>query len=92
MTIAPLLDVELSVQARAKDDAIDLATADGHERLRILIDDELRRWDDDVRHGRRSIIITNPDLLASRAWRNLVQYGPLTDLLTDPDVWEIEIN
>jgi len=92
MTIAPLLDVELSVQARAKDDAIDLATADGHERLRILIDDELRRWDDDVRHGRRSIVITNPDLLASRAWRNLVQYGPLTDLLTDPDVWEIEIN
>ncbi len=92
MTIAPLLDVELSVQARAKDDAIDLATADGHERLRILIDDELRRWDDDVRHGRRSINITNPDLLASRAWRNLVQYGPLTDLLTDPDVWEIEIN
>jgi len=92
MTIAPLLDVELSVQARAKDAAIDLATADGHQRLRTLIDDELRRWDDDVRHGRRSIVITNPDLLASRAWRNLVQYGPLTDLLNDPDVWEIEIN
>lgn len=92
MTIAPLVDVELSVQARAKDDAIDLATADGHRRLRTLIDDELRRWDDDVRHGRRSIVITNPDLLASRAWRNLVQYGPLTDLLNDPDVWEIEIN
>ena len=92
MTIAPLLDVELSVQARAKDDAIDLATADGHDRLRTLITDELRRWDDDVRHGRRSIVITNPDLLASRAWRNLVQYGPLTDLLDDPDVWEIEIN
>jgi len=31
-------------------------------------------------------------LLTSRAWRNLVQYGPLTDLLNDPDVWEIEIN
>jgi pilus assembly protein CpaF len=92
MNIAPLLDVELSVQARAKNDAIDLATTDGHERLRALISDELRRWDDDVRHGRRSIVITNPDLLALRAWRNLVQYGPLTDLLDDPDIWEIEIN
>ncbi len=92
MTIAPLLDVETAVQARAKHDAIDLATPEGHEKLRSLIDDELRRWDDDVRHGRRSIAITNPDTLASRAWRNLVQYGPLTDLLNDSDVWEIEIN
>lgn len=92
MNIAPLIDVEASVQARAKNDAIDLASPGGHERLRAIIDDELLRWDDDVRHGRRSIAITNPETLASRAWRNLVQYGPLTDLLNDPDVWEIEIN
>ncbi len=92
MTIAPLLDVETLVQARAKGDAVDLSTPDGHTRLRALIDDELRRWDDDVRHGRRSVVITNPETLASRAWQNLVQYGPLTNLLNDPDVWEIEIN
>lgn len=92
MIIAPLLDVETAVQARAKHDAIDLATPEGHAKLRSLIEDELRQWDDDVRHGRRSIAITNPDTLASRAWRNLVQYGPLTDLLNDSDVWEIEIN
>ena len=92
MNIAPLLDIETAVQSRAKDDAIDLATPGGHEQLRALIDDELRRWEDDVRRGRRSVAITNPDTLASRAWRNLVQYGPLTDLLDDSDVWEIEIN
>ena len=92
MTRTPLIDVETSVQARAKRDALDLASPDGHDRLRALINDELRRWDDDVRHGRRSIVITNPEVLAARAWRNLVEYGPLTDLLTDPDVWEIEIN
>jgi len=92
MTIAPLLDIETAVQARAKNDAIDLATPEGHDRLRGLIESELRRWDDDVRHGRRTVAITNPETLASRAWRNLVQYGPLTDLLDDPDVWEIEIN
>ena len=92
MTTAPLIDVETLVQARAKDDAIDLSTPEGHTLLRALIDDELRRWDDDVRHGRRSVVITNPATLALRAWQNLVQYGPLTNLLNDADVWEIEIN
>lgn len=92
MNHAPLVDVEMAVQIRAKDDALDLATPDGHERLRALIEDELRRWEDDVRHGRRNVAITNPETLAQRAWRNLVEYGPLTELLSDPEVWEIEIN
>ena len=92
MTVTPLLDVEVAVQSRAKQDSLDLSTADGHDRLRSLIDEELRRWEDDFRHGRRSVPIANPETLAIRAWRNLVQYGPLTDLLDDPDVWEIEIN
>lgn len=92
MNLTPLVDVELAVQSRAKHSELDLSTSEGHERLRSLISDELARWEDDVRHGRKSISIVNPELLAERAWRNLVHYGPLTDLLTDPDVWEIEIN
>ena len=92
MSIAPLLEVERAVQRRAKSDELDLAVADGPERLRGLIDDEIRRWDEDVRRGRRPTAIADPDMVARRAWRNLVQYGPLTELLTDPDVWEIEIN
>lgn len=92
MSIAPLLEVERSVQRRAKSDALDVTTGDGHARLRELIDDEIRRWDDEVRRGRRSTPIADPDAVATRAWRNLVEYGPLTDLLRDPDVWEIEIN
>ncbi|CAM8629995.1 CpaF Flp pilus assembly protein, ATPase CpaF [Acidimicrobiia bacterium] len=92
MRTTPLLDIETAVQARAKEAAIDLSNPGGHEQLRALIDDELRRWDDDVRRGRRTLVITNPETLAARAWRNLVLYGPLTDLLNDADVWEVEIN
>lgn len=92
MSIAPLIEVERSVQKRAKSDELDVATGEGHERLRELIEDEIRRWDDDVRRGRRTAPIADPETVARRAWRNLVEYGPLTDLLRDPDVWEIEIN
>jgi len=92
MSAAPLLEVERAVQQRAKSDELDMAVADGPERLRGLIDDEIRRWDDDVRRGRRPTAIADPELVARRAWRNLVEYGPLTELLEDPDVWEIEIN
>jgi len=92
MNVTPLADVERSVQSRAKHAELDLSTPDGHAQLRALIDDELQRWEDDVRHGRKSVSIVNPESLAARAWRNLVHYGPLTELLADPDVWEIEIN
>lgn len=92
MSVAPLLDVERAVQARAKNSDLDMATSEGRTRLRGLIDEELRKWDDDVRHGRQSTPIANTALVADRAWRNLAGYGPLSDLLVDPDVWEIEIN
>lgn len=92
MNPAPLLEVERAVQGRAKSAELDLSVDEGHDRLRELIDEEIRRWDDDVRRGRRATAISDPDLVARRAWRNLVEYGPLTDLLADPDVWEIEIN
>ena len=90
--LTPLTEVEQAVQARAKDIALDMGTPAGRSALRALIDDELARWDDDVRRGRRSFGLTNPELVAERAWRNLAGYGPLTELLDDPDVWEIEIN
>lgn len=88
----PLLEVERAVQARAKDIALDMGTPEGLTALRTLIDEELERWDDDVRRGRRPYPLANPDLVAERAWRNLAEHGPLTELLADPDVWEIEIN
>jgi pilus assembly protein CpaF len=90
--VTPLAEVERAVQARAKDIALDMGTPAGRAALKELIRDELARWDDDVRRGRRTFPLTNPDIVARRAWRNLAEYGPLTDLLTDPEVWEIEIN
>jgi pilus assembly protein CpaF len=90
--VTPLAEVERAVQARAKDIALDMGTPAGRSALKELIRDELARWDDDVRRGRRTFPLTNPDIVARRAWRNLAEYGPLTDLLADPEVWEIEIN
>lgn len=89
---APLVAIERAVQDRAKELSLDMAGGDGPQRLRQLIDEELDRWDDDVRRGRRAYAIGNPELVAERAWRNLALHGPLTELLADPDVWEIEIN
>jgi pilus assembly protein CpaF len=90
--LTPLAEVEQAVQDRAKDIALDMGTAAGRAALRSLIDDELARWDDDVRRGRRTFGLANTTMVAERAWRNLAGYGPLTELLDDPDVWEIEIN
>jgi len=92
MTTTPLLEVEQSVQRRAKAASLDLSGAEGHEQLRSFIAEELHQWENDVRHGRQRTPITNPQAVAQRAWRNLVEYGPLTELMNDPDVWEIEIN
>ena len=89
---APLALIERSVQERAKEMNLDMGSPAGRDGLRSLIDQELLRWDDDVRRGRRSHELASPDLVAERAWRNLAGAGPLTDLLADPDVWEIEVN
>ena len=87
-----LPEIEFAVQQRAKSADLDMSTDAGRASLRALIDDELHRLDDDVRRGNRSEPLANTPLLADRAWRNLAQYGPLTELLVDPDVWEIELN
>jgi pilus assembly protein CpaF len=87
-----LPEIELAVQQRAKSIDLDMGTETGRTSLRSLIDDELHRLDDDVRRGTRTEPLANMPLLADRAWRNLALYGPLTELLADPDVWEIELN
>ena len=90
--MSPLAVVERDVQARAKDIALDASTDDGLAKLRVLVDDEVARWSNDYKRGRRPFDLSNPVALAERAFRNLAGYGPLEPLLADDDVWEIMIN
>jgi pilus assembly protein CpaF len=90
--VSPLAEVERAVQRRAKEVDIDVASADGLEKLRGLIDDEIGRWEDEHRRGRRPVAISEPARLAERALRNLAGYGPLEPLLADDDVWEVMVN
>ncbi len=90
--VSPLLEVERAVQERAKETSLDLSSAGGRGRLRALIDEEVRRWSEDYKRGRRSFDLADPHAVAERAERNLVGYGPLAPLLEDDDVWEIMVN
>ncbi len=89
---SPLASIERAVQERAKQISLDMATDDGAAKLAALIDDEVAAWTDAYRHGRREFDLADPDLVAERARRNLLGYGPLAPLLDDPDVWEIMVN
>jgi pilus assembly protein CpaF len=90
--VSPLVEIERAVQERAKDSALDMASADGAPHLRTLIDDEVARWDEAHKRGLRAVPLAEPAVVAERAWRNLAGYGPLEPLLSDDDVWEIMIN
>lgn len=90
--VSPLLEVELAVQERAKEMSVDLGAGDGPTQLRALIDKEVTRWSLDYQRGLRPFDLAAPDLVAERAYRNLVGYGPLESLLADDDVWEIMVN
>jgi pilus assembly protein CpaF len=90
--ISPLAEIEKSVQTRAKEIALDVASADGVDKLRALIDDEIARWDDEFQRGRRPVAIADREVVAERALRNLASYGPLVPLLADDDVWEVMVN
>jgi hypothetical protein len=79
--LTPLEEIEQRVQARAKDTVLDMGAPDGAARLRGLIDDEVARWSDDHRRGRRDFDLAEPTAVAERAWRNLAGYGPLAPLL-----------
>ena len=90
--VTPLEEIERRVQARAKEIVLDMGTPEAKGRLRALIDDELARWSDDFRRGRRDFDLAEPQVVAERAYRNLAGYGPLEPLLADDDVWEVMIN
>jgi pilus assembly protein CpaF len=92
MTTSPLQEVEHLAQARATNQSIDVDSADGQEQLRAIIDAVIREWSEDHRRGRRAFDLPDAAGVAQRAFRNLAEYGPLTDLLGDDDVWEIMVN
>ena len=90
--VSPLREVEHSVQQQAASLSIDMASPDGAQRLRHLIEAEVARWSDDYQRGARAFDLAQPEAVADRAFRNLAGYGPLEPLLADPDVWEIMVN
>ena len=87
--LGPLEEIERSVQERAKDISLEM-TGGGRDKLRALIADEVARWGLDHRRGLRPYDLSEPDLVAERAFRNLAGYGPLEPLLDDDDktIWE----
>ncbi|MEO0492158.1 MAG: ATPase, T2SS/T4P/T4SS family [Actinomycetota bacterium] len=88
----PLAEIEQTVQQRAKDEALDLDAAGTQTTLRVLVDEEITRWNDDFRLGLRPYPLADAALVGERAMRNLTGYGPLGPLLADDDVWEVMIN
>ncbi len=89
---SPLEDIEAAVRERAKDISLEMRGPEGTARLRVLIAEEVAAWSLDHRRGLRPYDISEPELVAERAFRNLAGYGPLGPLLDDDDVWEIMIN
>ncbi|MEZ5374018.1 MAG: ATPase, T2SS/T4P/T4SS family [Microthrixaceae bacterium] len=89
---SPLAEIEARVQRRAKSLALDLDVGGSEDELRGLIAEELAAWSMECRRGLRPHDISDPSQVAQRAFVNLARYGPLTELLEDPDVWEIMVN
>ncbi len=89
---SPLAVIERSIQARAKNTALDPRDPEGEATLRRMIDEEIDRWQDDHKRGIRPFSLADPESVAERTFRNIARYGPLTTLLDDDDVWEVMIN
>ena len=89
---SPVELVEQAVRARAKHSALDVSSSGGAQRMRSFIDEEIEQWNLDHRRGLRPFDLTDPELVAERAYRNLTGYGPLGPLLADDDVWEVMVN
>ncbi len=90
--MSPLQEIELAVQRRATQLALDVDTLDGEEQIRSLIEDAVNSWQEEYSRGLRDHSLPDPEAVAERAFRNIARSGPLTPLLTDPDVWEIMVN
>ena len=86
---SPLQEIERQVQLRAKETSLDMAGEGGRAHLRALISGEVAAWSDGYKRGLRAFDLSDPDVVAERAFRNLAGYGPLEPLLADDDVWEI---
>ncbi|MCB1003572.1 MAG: CpaF family protein [Acidimicrobiales bacterium] len=91
MSTSPLAEIEIEVLERAKHLDLDTATPAGAAALRSMVEDQVLRWNDDHKRGRRDLAL-DVDVVTERAYRNLARYGPLTSLLADDDVWEIMVN
>jgi pilus assembly protein CpaF len=89
---SPLAAIERRAQERAKDSQLDVAGPGGAQGMAALVSAEVERWQEECRRGYHQYELPDPDLVASRALRNLTAYGPLTPLLEDDDVWEIMVN
>ena len=83
--LSPLQEVERRVQRRAKAISLEMAGDDGRAKLRALIDDEVSAWSSDYKRGRRAFDLSDPEVVAERAFRNLAGYGPLDPLLGRED-------
>ena len=88
----PLGEIERRVRARANALALDTTTTEGDITLHELIGEEIDAWQEEHRRGTQPHAISDPERIATRALHNLARYGPLTELLDDPDVWEIMVN
>ena len=88
--LSPLAEIEVAVQARARD--VDVRTDEGRRALRSLIEGEVATWDAEHARGLRPFPLADPVAVVDRAYRNLAGYGPLEPLLADDDVWEIMVN
>jgi len=89
---SPLVEIERAVQERAKAIALDVTVPSGVDTLRSLIADEVAAWSADHARGKRPFDLADPAGVAERVYRNVAEYGPLTPLLADDDVWEIMVN
>lgn len=92
MSISPLVEIEHRVQDRANAIDLDLDSPTGDALLRDLIEDEVQRWSTEQRRQSSSYVSNDLETLTDRTYRNIAQYGPITELLEDDDVWEIMIN
>jgi pilus assembly protein CpaF len=90
--LSPLVEIEVEVLRRAKEETLDLDASGADLRLHELIEEAVTQWSLDHKHGLRPFDLASPELVVERAYRNLTSYGPLEPLLADDDVWEIMIN
>ena len=90
--LSPLEDIERRVQELAKATGVDVDTDAGANQIRTLIDRAVQDLTEEQARGAAGRELADPAGLAERAFRNLAQYGPLTEVLDDDDVWEIMVN